>query len=228
MAKLTIVSTPIGNLDDITLRALETLRQCDHILCEDTRSAHQLLRHFDIHKPLLSLYDQNELSRFPQITELLDNGQNLSLISENGTPIISDPGYKIVRELIKKGYEIDSVPGPSSAINALVLSGLTPDKFLFLGFIPKKNSSLQNLIELIKTIWQKSPVTIIFFDSPYRVWDNLITFSSELNDPYVVIAREMTKIHQEIIRGRASEINKASKPKGELVVLLNPKDPFVS
>ena len=225
MAKLTIIATPIGNLRDITLRAIEALEQSDQVLCEDTRSAHKLLRHFDIQKPLLSLYDQNELSRLPQIEELLNSGQNLALISENGSPLISDPGYKIVRALIKKGYEIDSVPGPSSAINALVLSGLTPDKFVFLGFVPKKGSSTKNLIELIKVIWQQTPTTIIFFDSPFRVWDNLKTFSESLQDPYVVIAREMTKIHQEIIRGRISAL-KVRKLKGELVVLLSPKDPF--
>lgn len=224
---LSIVATPIGNLKDITIRAIEVLTSADLVLCEDTRTASTLLKHLGLNKPLLSLFDQNELSRIPEVKSLLDQGKRLVLISENGTPLVSDPGYKLVRELIKLGYKVESVPGPSSVINSLVLSGMTPDKFLFLGFIPKKGSAFQKLTNLIKKIWEETPITVIFFDSPYRLKKNLQSMAQELNDPYIVITREMTKIHEEVLRGKASElVAKSSNLRGELVVLINKDDPF--
>ena len=229
MGKLYIVATPIGNLEDITLRALATLRNVDLVLCEDTRTTGQLLRHFEISKPLLSLYDQNELQRLPEIRQMLQEDKNIALVSENGTPLISDPGYKLVRELIKVGIEVESLPGPSSIISALVVSGMPPDKFFFVGFLPKKESGVSKLLIPIKESWKNTPFTVIAFDSPFRVKKSLELIGKHLDNPYVVIERELTKTYEEIIRGHAGELKEKllkRSLKGEIVLLINPKNPF--
>src|SRR3989344_5071684 len=148
---LYIIPTPIGNLKDITLRALEILKEVDGIICEDTRRTSLLLNHYLIKKPLIILNDYNEFKTFPQIIERLKIGQNLALVSDAGTPLISDPGYKLVRECIAQKIEIDSLPGPSSVITALTLSGLPPDKFLFLGYPPEKPGQRLKWLENLKS-----------------------------------------------------------------------------
>src|SRR3989344_1240243 len=158
---LYIVPTPIGNLGDITLRVLEVLQSVDGIICEDTRRTGLLLNHYQIKKPLIILNDYNEFKTFPQIIERLKSGQNLALVSDAGTPLISDPGYKLVRECIFQEIEIDSLPGPSSVITALTLSGLPPDKFLFLGYPPEKEGHRIDLFHKLTLIHGSIKVTYI-------------------------------------------------------------------
>lgn len=201
---LYIVATPIGNLEDISLRALRILREADVILAEDTRHTGLLLKHFAIpHKPMVSLYDEVEKVKIPDLLPLLAN-QNVALVSDAGTPLISDPGYKLVRETIKENIAVEAVPGPSAAVLALVLSGLPPDKFTFWGFRDPQTPG---------------PGTNIYYVSPYK----LLRFLKLLKqDQEIVIARELTKVHQEIWRGTASQAQAHfAKPIGEFVVLLN-------
>lgn len=154
---LFIVATPIGNMQDITLRALEILQSADLVLAEDTRRTGQLLSHYNIHKPMLSFHDHNENQRMAEVIEKLKAGQTLALVSDAGTPLVSDPGYKLVRECIAKGIKVESIPGPSAAIVALTVSGLPPDKFLFIGFLPEKQSKRQKLLKSLIPICHSSP-----------------------------------------------------------------------
>ncbi len=214
---LFIVATPIGNLEDITLRALRVLREADLIIAEDTRHTGLLLKHFEIpHKPMISLYKEVEIDK---INDILASAKELKvvLVSDAGTPLISDPGYKLVREALTQNLPIESVPGPNAAITALTLSGLPPDKFLFLGYPPEKESHTRQVLEK----YQNLNATIIFYVSPHK----LLRFLGLLKeDREIVIARELTKIHQEIWRGKPSEaLVKFSKPQGEFVVLWNAK-----
>ena len=198
---LFLVSTPIGNLEDITLRALRILKEAVVILAEDTRHTGLLLKHYEIpHKPMVSLYDEVESAK---IQDILDSAKHLkvALVSDAGTPLISDPGYKLVREAIRQGIQLDAVPGPCAAINALVLSGLPPDKFTFWGFFNKKINENEG--------------TNIYYVSPHRLRKFLEIVNHDL-----VVCREMTKIYQEIWQGTAADaIIKFSNPKGEFVVL---------
>lgn len=228
MSKLFIVATPIGNLGDITLRASQTLNRVDLVLCEDTRTSGILLSKLGVKKPLLSLHDNNEVFRIPQVLERLNSGQEVALISESGTPLISDPGYKMVREVIKQGLKVESIPGPTSLITALTVSGLPPDKFFFVGFLPKKEGDLRKLAQKISRFWQEVSFTMIAFESPHRLKKSLETLSGELDNPYFVIARELTKVHEELIRGNFEEIVELldkTNLKGEIVLLINPKKP---
>ncbi len=211
---LTIVATPIGNMEDISLRALRVLREADVILAEDTRHTGLLLKHFDVlHKPMISLYDEVEGEKLAELLALVGSEQKVALVSDAGTPLISDPGYKLVREAIAAGVKVEAVPGANAALMALTLSGLPPDKFLFLGYPPEKESHLQQLLELIND-W---PVSVIFYVSPHK----LLRFLSNLpSEREIVIGRELTKVYQEVWRGTAAEaIIKFVKPKGEFVIL---------
>lgn len=200
---LKVVSTPIGNLKDITLRAIDSLREADVIIAEDTREIIKLLKHFDIpQKPLVSFYEEVEVSKMGDVLALARD-QNVVLVSDAGTPLISDPGYKLVREAIKLGIVIDAIPGPCAAIDALVLSGLPPDKFTYWGFFNKKINSNEG--------------TNIYYVSPHRLQKLLSILDMNLE---IVIARELTKLYQEIWRGRVSDaILKFKNPRGEFVVL---------
>lgn len=213
---LTIVPTPIGNLKDITLRALEVLKSVDAIICEDTRRTGILLHHYEISKPLLVLNDYNEARSIEQIIEKLNSGQNLALVSDAGTPLVSDPGYKLVRECIALGIPVDSLPGPSSVITALTLSGLPPDKFLFVGYPPEKSGKRTKwLEELPKT------GTIIMFVSPHKLHRTLEDIKVVFGDIPVVLAHELTKIHQSVESKLTSEWLKTLKtPKGEYILLI--------
>lgn len=218
---LTIVPTPIGNLKDITLRALEVLKDADEIICEDSRRTSQLLNHYGIKKPLIILNDFNEFKSENLVLQKLKNGLNLALVSDAGTPLISDPGYKIIRSCIEQGLEIDSLPGPSSVTTALTLSGLPPDKFMFLGYLPekegKRKTQIKNLAEISKII----PTTFIIFAAPHKLIKTLTEIKDLLNDPYVVLAKELTKIHQNIKYGKVSEILENLNLKGEYILLIN-------
>lgn len=217
---LYIVATPIGNLRDITLRALEVLQNVDGIICEDTRRTGLLLHHYQISKPLIVLNDFNEFKAFPQIIERLRDEENLALVSDAGTPLISDPGYKLVRECIAQNIPIDSLPGASSVTTALTLSGLPPDKFLFLGYPPEKPGHRKDFFEKIKVLNEKMPTTNIIFVSPHKLLRILENIKEVFGDIEVVLAKELTKIHQNV---QSKKIDKwlevLKKPKGEFVLL---------
>jgi len=222
MGKLFLVATPIGNLKDITLRALETLKLADLILCEDTRRTRKLLAHYQIRKPLLSYFEHNEERRIPEVIEKLKQGQRIALVSDAGTPTISDPGFKLVRECLEEGIEVESVPGPSAILVALTSSGLPTDKFLFLGYLPRKPQARKKALESLTMILHSIKVTVIFFESPHRLLSSLKDLKEVLGDIEIVVCRELTKVHEEIRREKVSaaiEHFEKTKPKGEFVIL---------
>lgn len=234
MGNLYIVATPIGNLQDITLRAIKVLQSVDAIACEDTRKTGILLaRTLPIHtnttnnpiKPkLVSYYEQNEQQRIPEIINALKNGLNIALVSDAGTPTISDPGFKLVREAIREGIKVESIPGPSSVISSLVLSGLPTDKFLFVGYPPKKPGHRKKFFQNIASMIRIIKTTIIIFEAPHKLLRTLNEMQNEFGDIDIVICRELTKIHEEIRREKiSSSVDHFTKttPKGEFVILLH-------
>lgn len=222
-----IVATPIGNLQDITLRAIETLKKVDSIACEDTRKTSILLKSLGIgQKLLISYYEQNEFRRIPEIITALKNGLNIALVSDAGTPTISDPGFKLVRECIKEGINVQSIPGPSSVISSLVSSGLPTDKFLFVGYPPRKPGNRKKFFENINKMIQIIESTVILFEAPHKLLKTLDEIKEPFGDINIVLARELTKVHEEIRREKiSSAIEHFTKtvPKGEFVILLNLK-----
>lgn len=237
MGTLYIVATPIGNLRDITIRAVETLFTVDGIACEDTRKTSFLLRSLskmhDISTyhtqtgqapRLMSYYEQNEFKRIPEIITALKNGLNIALVSDAGTPTISDPGFKLVRECVREGIKVESIPGPSSVLSALVSSGLPTDKFLFLGYLPKKpGHRIRQMQELFSAL-QEIKATVILFEAPHKLVQTLKEMIGIFGDMQIVLARELTKMHEEVRKEKISEaINHyaAVSPKGEYVILFN-------
>ncbi len=219
MGKLYIVSTPIGNLDDITLRAVKILSSVDLILCEDTRHTGLLLQKLNISTKLIPYYDEIEDKRIPEIIEMLSDNKNIALVSDAGTPLVSDPGFRLVRQCVKRGISIESIPGPSAILAALTSSGLPPDKFIFLGYPPEKQSAR---LKLFQEIPAYTGMTIIFYCAPHKLAATLEDMKSTLGVIDIVIARELTKVHEEIWRGSISDAQKHfSTPKGEFVVLFN-------
>jgi len=227
MNKLFLVATPIGNLQDISFRAVETLKTVSIIACEDTRKTGQLLKNFDIpNKRLISYYEENEITRILEIVQLIKLGNDIALISNAGTPTISDPGYKLVRECIKQGIVVESIPGPSALLTALISSGLPTDKFMYLGFLPEKQGKKRALLESLKTIQQFNNLTIIVYESPYRLQKTLVQIFEVFGDIDIVIAREMTKVFEETRREKVSQaITHFAKvnPKGEFTILWKPE-----
>lgn len=238
MGTLYIVSTPIGNLQDITLRAIKILFEADVIACEDTRRTgvlldtmsvlyHDLIRagNSQRHKPhLLSYYEQIELRRIPEILSLLQKGQKVALVSDAGTPAVSDPGFKLIRECIRMGFRIEAIPGPSSVITALTLSGLPTDKFLFLGYPPHKSGHRLKFFENIKKSQEYLKSTVILFAAPHKLLKTLEEMRQTLGDIPIVLCRELTKVHEEIRREKISEALdhfQTKPPKGEFVLLFN-------
>lgn len=220
---LTIVPTPIGNLKDITLRSIEALESCDGIICEDTRRSSQLLNALSIKKPLYILNDFNEKINFPKIIDRLKLGENLCLISDAGTPLISDPGFKLVREVLKENLKLDSLPGPSSILTALTLSGLPPNNFFFLGYPPDKPGHRNQLWGKLKVVSAQCPGTFILFISPFKLIKTLTEMKESLGDLEICLAKELTKIHQRVENRKISEWLeqfKKIKPKGEFVCLI--------
>jgi 16S rRNA (cytidine1402-2'-O)-methyltransferase len=218
---LYIIATPIGNLKDITLRALETLEKVEFLLCEDTRNTGLLLANLGIkNKPkLISFYDEVEEQKIPEVIKLLDEGKEVGLVTDAGTPIISDPGYKLVKKCQKQGYKITSIPGPSAVINALVLSGLPSGRFSFLGFLPKKPGDRKKILEKYESVDGAK----IVYESPFRL-NKLLEEIENINgkETEVAVCREMTKKFEEIISGQISEVSKkiaAKNIKGEIVVI---------
>jgi 16S rRNA (cytidine1402-2'-O)-methyltransferase len=217
MNKLYIVPTPIGNLKDITLRALEILKEVDYIICEDTRRTNILLNHYDIkNKKLISYFAPKEDQKIPFLLEIIKKYKS-ALVVDAGMPGISDPGYKLIKACLENNLEIEVLPGPSAFLTALVGSGLPTDKFLFLGFLPKKG--LKKYLERIKEL----DVTIIFYESPKRLEKTLKTIYEVLGNCKIAIAREISKIYEEYLRGDLKEIIsrlKDKKLKGEITVVL--------
>src|SRR5512135_1384268 len=220
---LYLVATPIGNLGDITLRALEVLKSVDMIASEDTRKTGLLLKHFGISKPQLAFEEHNEDRAGERIMGLLAQGRSVALVTEAGTPGISDPGFTLVRRALGAGEEVTMVPGPSAAIMALVLSGLPVHSFTFRGFAPRKPGARRRFLEVDAA----GPHTLIFYESPYRLLDLLEDALAVYGDRSAAVAHELTKMHESVMRGRLSELVeqiRQGKPRGEYVVVIGGVD----
>jgi len=217
---LYLVATPIGNLEDITLRALRTLRECNIIAAEDTRRTRQLLRAHNIKQKVISYHKFNEAKRSQTILDWLEDGQTISLVSDAGTPGISDPGQRVVRATIKSGYRVENVPGPCALTAALPASGLPTEEFHFMGFLPHKSSGRKKKLEsLVHTSG-----TLCFYESPYRITKLLSELQTQWPESEVVLARELTKKFEEFLRGSPTQLVEyyaERKPKGEFVVLVH-------
>jgi 16S rRNA (cytidine1402-2'-O)-methyltransferase len=216
---LYLVATPIGNLEDITLRALRTLKECDVVAAEDTRRTGQLLKHFGIAKPLLSYFQFNEARRSEEIIERLRRGEKVALVTDAGSPGISDPGERVVKAAIATGLRVEPVPGPSALVAALTASGLPTDEFHFIGFLPHKTGQRRRELERLKSVGG----TLVLYESPYRVEKLLVELSELFAGRQVVLAREVTKKFEEYLRGTAAELLEVLRKrslKGEFVVLV--------
>jgi 16S rRNA (cytidine1402-2'-O)-methyltransferase len=217
---LYVVATPIGNLGDITLRAIEVLKTVDLVAAEDTRHSGMLLKHLGIKKPFVSYHDHNEASRTPELVERLARGENVALITDAGTPGVSDPGFRLIRECIKSEVPFTIVPGPSSILTALLGSGFSTDKFSFRGFLPVKSGQREREL---RAAAQRNETTI-FFESPYRLIKTLAACIEVMPDRQLCVARELTKKFEEFRRGTAGELlahYQAHPPKGEIVFVIS-------
>jgi len=219
--KLFVVGTPIGNLEDITFRALRTLKEADLIACEDTRRTQLLLNRYTIRTPTVSYHEHNEMTRAPELILQLEEGSHVALVSDAGMPGISDPGYRLVHLAVRHGIRVIPVPGVTAFVAALSAAGLPVDEFHFVGFLPAKRVGRRKALEGLK----KGTETLIFYEAPHRLLEMLKDAQSILGDRPVVIAREITKVYEEFLRGSLSEVltTLKSKPlKGELTVLVGP------
>ena len=216
MPVLYVVATPIGNLEDITLRALRVLGEVQLIAAEDTRTARKLLNRYDIKTRLTSYFEHNKKNKMPVLLETLEE-QDIALISEAGTPGISDPGYELIKAAIEKGFRVVALPGASAVTTAMAASGLPADQFVYLGFLPRKKGEKRRLLESVST----EPRTIICFESPYRVVDSLQAMLEKLGDRNVAVCRELTKLYEEVFRGTLSEcVKHFQKPRGEFTIVI--------
>ncbi len=218
---LYLVSTPIGNLEDITLRAVRILRdEVALIACEDTRQTQKLLEQYQIRKPLMSYHDHNEVTRTAEILQALERGDSVALVSDAGTPLISDPGYRLVTAAVEKGFAVIPLPGPSAVLAALAASGLPTDQFRFIGFLPPKAGAKRKLLEELA----HETATVIAYESPHRILETLSAMAEALGDRPLVLARELTKIHEEFLRGSAASIleilEQRGSVKGEITLVI--------
>src|SRR5262245_13722056 len=216
MGTLFIVATPIGNLNDISSRALQTLHDVDVIACEDTRQTVKLLNHFGIKKHMTSYHEFNEEQKAAELADQLAGTATIALVSDAGTPAIADPGYRLVRLCRQRGIPVVPIPGPSAAITALAASGLPSDEFMFLGFLPSKKNARR---EKLQTVLNFS-CTLVFYEAPHRIEAALEDMQDVFGDREVCIAREMTKIHEEFLFGKLSEVRPKVKALGEFVVIV--------
>lgn len=219
---LYIVATPIGNLGDITYRAVDILKSVSIVAAEDTRHTRKLLNHYSISVPTVSYYEHNKFTRIPRIMSTLAEGNSVALVTDAGTPGISDPAYKLIRSAINQGHSIETVPGPSAAIAGLVVSGLPTDRFLFEGFLPSKKGRKARLKNL-----RDFQGTLIFFESPHRLVRTLNDIEEVIGERPAAAAREMTKLHEEVIRGTVTELKShftRNKPKGEFTLMVGKDD----
>jgi 16S rRNA (cytidine1402-2'-O)-methyltransferase len=219
---LHVVATPIGNLSDITLRAIATLAAADAVIAEDTRVSHNLLAHYGVTTPLVAYHEHNAAAMRPHLLARLAEGAALALISDAGTPLVSDPGYKLVTEALAAGIAVTSVPGPSAVLAALVVAGLPTDRFFFEGFLPPKSAARRARINELASV----PATLVFFESPRRLVEMLADLAAELGDRPAAVARELTKLYETIRRGALAELaahfGAQAPPKGEIVVIVGP------
>ena len=220
---LYIVPTPVGNLEDITLRALRVLKEADLILAEDTRTSSVLLKHYDIHRPLQSYHKFNEHTAVDMLVERLKGGETMALVSDAGTPGISDPGFLLARECVRAGVEVQCLPGATAFVPALVASGLPCDKFVFEGFLPQKKGRMTRLQQL-----GAEERTIVLYESPYRVVKTLEQLAEVMGpDRQVAVCREISKVHEQTVRGTLSEALahfREHAPKGEFVIIIGQKN----
>ena len=219
---LHVVATPIGNLRDVSLRALATLSAADIVLAEDTRVTRVLLAHYGITTPLWAYHEHNAAEMRPKVLKLLERGQALALVSDAGTPLVSDPGYKLVEAVIENGYAVTAIPGASAVLTALVVAGLPTDRFFFEGFLPNKSSARQTRLSELAAI----PGTLVFFESPHRLQAMLADARHILGNRPAAVARELTKFFETVKRGPLSDLltlyENEPTPKGEIVVLIGP------
>ena len=215
-ATLFLVATPIGNLSEVSDRTLDTLRNVDVIACEDTRNTIKLLSHFDIHTRMITYHNFNEEESARGIIKLLEEGNNVALVSDAGYPLISDPGYLLVNAVIEKDFRIVTISGPNAGLNALVASGLNTNHYLFYGFLNAKTSQARKELEELKTF----PYTIIFYEAPHRIEKTLKLMHEVLGDRKACLARELTKVHEEYHRGTLSELCELHELKGEMVLIV--------
>lgn len=218
---LYVVATPIGNLEDITLRALRVLREADLIACEDTRHTQKLLNHFEIKTRTQSYHEHNEAARAQQLVERIQGGARIALVSDAGTPGISDPGERVIRAALERGLKIIVVPGPSALISALVASGLSTEAFRFIGFLPQRSGQRRTALEALRS----SRETLVFYEAPHRIMEMLADLGHTFgNDRRIALAREQTKVHEEFLRGSVAEIagdlRKREAVKGEITVVV--------
>ena len=220
--KIYLVSTPIGNLKDITYRAVEILQNVPLIAAEDTRHSKVLLSHYNISTPLISYFEHNKFSRIPKLMDHLKSGSDLAVITDAGTPGISDPAYRLVREAVSLSILIESIPGPSAFLAGLVSSGLPTDRFIFEGFLPPKKGRKKRMLSV-----ENEEATLIYYESPKRLLRTLKQLKEILGDRPAVVARELTKLHEEIKRGTLSELYTyfdKKKARGECVILVGKND----
>ncbi len=222
---LYIVATPIGNLEDISFRAIRILKESSLIAAEDTRQTKKLLNHYNISTSTLSYYEHNRFTRIPQIVNHLNTGKDVAVVTDAGTPGISDPAYKLIRAAIETNARVEAIPGPSASITALVASGLPTDRFIFEGFLPHKKGR-KGKLERLASI----DATIIIYESPKRIQRTLKDILEYIGNRPAVIGRELTKMHEEIIRGKVSELLSyfnRNTPRGEFVIMIGKDDPNV-
>jgi 16S rRNA (cytidine1402-2'-O)-methyltransferase len=221
---LYLIATPIGNLEDITYRAVRLLGEADLIACEDTRQTRKLLDHYGIHKPTISYHEHNEAERAAELAERMLAGQTVALVSDAGMPLVSDPGYRLVRAAIENGIPVQPVPGPSAALAALAASGLPTHAFYFGGFLPSKPGQRAKTLEALAG----ETATLIFYEAPHRLMEALEAIEAALGARPMVVARELTKIHEEFLRGTAAEIRAQlagrDSVKGEITLLIGKAD----
>lgn len=216
---LYVVSTPIGNLGDITYRAVEVLKNVNLIACEDTRRTAILCRHYHIRVPLTSYYEYNKAVKGDRLLKILKNGQDVALVSDAGTPGISDPGFTLIKAALEAGIQVVAIPGPTALISALSVSGLATSRFFFEGFLPAKRGARQKRLEALKNL----KTTVVLYESPHRLVKTLEDMRDVLGARPLVLAREMTKKFEEVLRGDAADLLKklsGSKPRGEFVIVL--------
>ena len=220
-ATLFLVSTPIGNLNDMTFRAVETLKKTPYIIAEDTRVTGKLLNHFGITSKLISYHEHNEKSRTEEIIKLLKNGNDVSMVSDAGTPLISDPGFVIVEACVSEGINVQAVPGPSSVLSAVILSGFDPSRFLFYGFLEKRGKAKSDELKELAGF----AVPCVILESPHRVKDTLEMISAHLPGRKTAVVKELTKIHEKVFRGTPGEVSlelNEENLKGEFIIVLGP------
>jgi 16S rRNA (cytidine1402-2'-O)-methyltransferase len=217
---LYIVATPIGNLEDITQRALRVLREVDLVACEDTRHTQRLLNHFGIKTKTVSYHEHNERERTEELCRLLESGKNVAVVSDAGTPLVSDPGFRVVNAAIERDFSVVAVPGAAAFVTAMVASGMPADQFLFAGFLPSRANARRAKLETLREI----PATLIFYEAPHRVAATLKDAVAVLGNRQAALARELTKLHEEIVRGSLADLTKRFSDqqlvRGEIVLII--------